>query len=149
MLDLYQFDKYPWGCLGSIKFQWTTESDKEGQRSGIVFSHPSIVSQFIQEVERFDSTRNARENNRVQINHNPMEFVILKLTGNHSAQFLCNVLSPCAVKEDNLQFKRGISKASGQAIVNCVVKDPRIFIPKNKQNPTIIQTKTGTCSSQI
>lgn len=144
MLNLYHFGKYPLGCIGIIKFLWTSDATNDGTRNGIVFCHPSIVSQFIHEVERFNTSLGpSQEKDSIHVNHNPMEFVILRLTGNQSGQFLSKVLSVSNDADGNLSLKKEISRASGRSIFNGVVKDPRIHIPKNKQNPTKSQVTTG------
>lgn len=142
VLDLYQFGKYPLGCIGMIKFLWTSDVDDNNNRNGVAISHPSIASQLIGEVEQFNANL-CSERDSIQVNHNPMEFVILRLTGNQSAQFLSNVLSISTNTEGNSYFKSKISRASGKSVLNGVVRDPRIYIPKNKQNPTRSQVKTG------
>ena len=146
VLNLYQNGKYPLGCIGIIKFLWTSEVADDGHRNGIVFSHPSIVSQFVNEVEQFNVNLcpdSVEEKDSIQAIHNSMEFVILRLTGNQSAWFLGNVLCASTDVKGNSSFKKEISRASGQSVLNGVVKDPRIFIPKNKQNPTKSQAETG------
>lgn len=139
---MYKYGKYPLGAVGPIKFLWTTQSDGENQRNGIVFCHPSIASIFIEEVKRFNTSR-SEDSDKVLVKHNLMEFVVLRLTGNQSAQFLSNILHlPDRKDEKQFQFKKEIQGATGYAILNCVVDDPRIFIPRKKQNPTK-STKTG------
>ena len=121
VLNLYQNGKYPLGCIGMIKFLWTSDIADNGHRNGIVLSHPSIVSQFVNEVEQFNlnlGPDSVEEKDSIQVNHNSMEFVILRLTGNQSARFLGNVLCARTDDEGNSSFKKEISRASGRSVLN-------------------------------
>ena len=131
----YQHDQYPRGAIGPIKFLWTSPLDgTTKKRKGVIMLHTAISKQIIKEIESFNISLNT--DNQIELTHHIMDFVIFKLTGTQSPSVLRNVLTPN--EHQNQKWWTPLFEAEDQTILNMNTKDPRLYIPKKKQNTLLL-----------
>ncbi|XP_066917416.1 ribonucleases P/MRP protein subunit POP1-like isoform X1 [Clytia hemisphaerica] len=131
----YQNDQYPRGAIGPIKLLWISSIDEATTKcNAVIISHTAISKQVIKEIESFNKTLDA--DNQISITHHVMDFVLFKLTGTQSASVIQNVLT--VDDPDNQKWWTPLFEAEDKTVLNLNVKDPRLYLPKKKQNALLL-----------
>ena len=150
---LYEKDKYPFDCIGPVRFLWklcdATESE---QRNLWIWSHPSVISQVeSQLIDIFDLETKSHDlfeskNSEIKLKSLKDKLVRFKIIGPLATTLLGHVLQTIDIEtEDNyynnqaeiwnrLKFSslKNPTDIISHTVISLLVKDPRLAFPKKK-----------------